>query len=171
MGSSRQLRLQFWIRQLGEGLVYSQKELVLPAAEQGLRWHRSAEHGPGCHSGLRRWGATWYLRSSGCGGYWNCATLRNGQVSAAASSHEVQSTHGSESFFLLCDGLTGFGHSGHACEAMTPAYAPSSGASWPVLQTQRSAERVSRMLRQFRCRNADLSSAQVLMLYGRAPVT
>merc|ERR1719151_146279 len=87
--SGQQLRLQWWICQLGEGVVYSQKELVLPAAEQGLRWHRSAEHGPGCHSGLRRWGATWYLRGSGCGGHWNRAALRNGPVRAAASSATV----------------------------------------------------------------------------------
>merc|ERR1712228_577682 len=94
----QQLRLQFWIRQLGEGVVDSQKELVLPEAEQGLRWHRSAEHGPGCHSGLWRWGAAWNLRSSGCCGHWNCAALRNWQVSAAASSHEVQGTYCSDAF-------------------------------------------------------------------------
>merc|ERR1711983_766110 len=106
----------------GEGVVYSQKELVLPAAEQGLHRHRSAEHGPGCVSGLWRWGATWYRRSSGSGNYRNCAALRACQVSAVASSPKVQSTHGSDAFFSCVLSITGFGHSGHVCEAMTPAY-------------------------------------------------
>merc|ERR1712197_22708 len=96
----------------GEGVVYSQKELVLSEPEQGLRRHRSAKHGPGCLSGLRRGGATWYPRSSGCGGYWNCAALCNGrplcngQVSAASSSREAQEpTAASDAFLCTTDEL------------------------------------------------------------------